>query len=438
MCSATTRPSTASPRNSSRSLEGTPSCSPHQLRCESAWCEERRVGERVPQPFGELRRAPVVHVHARADQPASSLAYDVVDGVAHRAQVLEVLVIDAEAHRPLAQLLLQRLHQLDQGQGVGVEVLGEGGPLGDGRRGRSPRCRRAGPGSARTRPGGPAAARSMWVSAGTRAPGLLGVGSWSDVTVPGPPRRVDPQPGGAGRRALSRRPTAAARLARPARPAARSWATRTALTMAAREDEPWLMTHTPSTPSSMAPPVFSGSNSAAMGSRWGRSTSAAAWVASSVPKTSSEGLEQEAQRPLQGLEGHVAGEPVGHHDVGRAGQQVPALDVAGEAHPGRTGRQQGVGLLDERGALGRLLADREQGHRRVGDAVAGGGVGRAHLGELDQHGRRCTRRWPRRRPGRPGPRPGGAAAWRCTGAGPPGADPCAGGPRPWWPRCCRR
>ena len=39
-----------------------------------------------------------------------------------------------------------------------------------------------------------------------------------------------------------------------------SLATRTALTMAVADDEPWLMMQTPSTPSSMAPPVLSGSS----------------------------------------------------------------------------------------------------------------------------------------------------------------------------------
>ena len=51
----------------------------------------------------------------------------VVDGVPHGAKLFEVLVIDAESDRALAQLLFEGFHQLDQGQGVGVEVLGERG-----------------------------------------------------------------------------------------------------------------------------------------------------------------------------------------------------------------------------------------------------------------------------------------------------------------------
>ena len=62
------------------------------------------------------------------------LGDDVVDGVADRLQVLEVLVVDAEADRALAELLLEGLDQLDQGERVGVEVVGERGALGDRRR----------------------------------------------------------------------------------------------------------------------------------------------------------------------------------------------------------------------------------------------------------------------------------------------------------------
>src|SRR5438270_92636 len=56
----------------------------------------------------------------------------VVDGVADRLQVLEVLVVDAESDGSFPQLLLQGFDQLDEGEGVGVEVLAERGPFGDG------------------------------------------------------------------------------------------------------------------------------------------------------------------------------------------------------------------------------------------------------------------------------------------------------------------
>ncbi len=58
----------------------------------------------------------------------------VVDGVADRLQVLEVLVLDAEPDRALAELLLERLDQLDQRERVGVEVVDERLALGDRRR----------------------------------------------------------------------------------------------------------------------------------------------------------------------------------------------------------------------------------------------------------------------------------------------------------------
>ena len=81
--------------------------------------------------------------------------------------------------------------------------------------------------------------------------------------------------------------------------------------------------------------------------------------------------------------------------------------------------QQGVGLLHQRAALGLLLADRQQGHPGLVDAVALAGEGRAHLGELHQHGRACTRRWPPSRAGRsargrPGSGIGVAMAGRMT------------------------
>ena len=76
------------------------------------------------------------------------------------------------------------------------------------------------------------------------------------------------------------------------RPAtARSWATVTALTMAVADDEPWLMTQTPSTPSSMAPPVFSGSRFGGQRERGAGSRTSAASLASSVgPKTLEQGV----------------------------------------------------------------------------------------------------------------------------------------------------
>ena len=49
----------------------------------------------------------------------------VVNGVPDGLQVGEVLVLDAEADGALAQLLLERLDELDQGQRIGVEIIDE-------------------------------------------------------------------------------------------------------------------------------------------------------------------------------------------------------------------------------------------------------------------------------------------------------------------------
>ena len=84
------------------------------------------------------------------------------------------------------------------------------------------------------------------------------------------------------------------------------------------------------------------------------------------PEDGQHGVEEEAQRSLQGLQRDVAGEAVGHDDVGRRGQQVPALEVADELEARtvrRLGGEQAVGLLHQRRALRWLLADGEQSHR---------------------------------------------------------------------------
>ena len=62
---------------------------------------------------------------------------------------------------------------------------------------------------------------------------------------------------------------------------------------------------------------------------------------------------------------------------------LPTKVGARVADPARLG-QELVGLLDQRVALGVLLADRQQRHPRVVDAEAVAGVDRAHLGELDE------------------------------------------------------
>src|SRR4051794_25060016 len=129
MWSVTTRPSTASPRNSSRSFDASPGDSATQdrwarARCSSSgsanWCASRS---------------------ARASDAACSLRSggthagdDVVDRVPHGLEVLEVLVLDAKADRSLTDFLLDRFHELDEGERVGFEVVGERLTFGDGAR----------------------------------------------------------------------------------------------------------------------------------------------------------------------------------------------------------------------------------------------------------------------------------------------------------------
>ena len=103
------------------------------------------------------------------------------------------------------------------------------------------------------------------------------------------------------------------------------------------------------------------------------------------PTVEVQSLGREPQhRPhaaLDGLEGHVAGEPVGDDDVGPAEGEVAALDVADEA---RQLREQVVGALAHLVALAHLLADRQQPDAGPVDAVVETGVLGAHPGELHQ------------------------------------------------------
>jgi hypothetical protein len=85
---------------------------------------------------------------------------------------------------------------------------------------------------------------------------------------------------------------------------------------------------------------------------------------------------------LHGLQGHVAGEPVGDHHVDVAPEQVAPLAVAFEPEP-RTPQRRGrrPGHL---GSLGSLLAVRQERHSWPSHAQHAAGVDLAHEGELDQ------------------------------------------------------
>src|SRR5689334_14060097 len=129
MWSVTTRPSTASPRNSRRSFDASPGDSAThdrwaRARCSSSesanWCASRS---------------------ARASVAACSLSSGgghlgdhVVDGITHRLEVLEVFVLDAKADRAFTDFLLDGLDELDEGERVGFEVVGERLTFGDGAR----------------------------------------------------------------------------------------------------------------------------------------------------------------------------------------------------------------------------------------------------------------------------------------------------------------
>src|SRR5437764_10588710 len=127
MWSVTTRPRTASPRNSRRSFDSVPGFSAHQDRWARARVKSASSPKRRPN---RSRRKSSAACSVRSTALAEAGDH-VIDGVANSLQVFEVLVVDAEADRAFAQLLLQGLHQLDQGERVGVEILGERGSLGD-------------------------------------------------------------------------------------------------------------------------------------------------------------------------------------------------------------------------------------------------------------------------------------------------------------------
>jgi hypothetical protein len=92
--------------------------------------QDVRAVDSDAETLGQL----IESVDGKGDGAASEPGEDVIDGVAHRLDVLEVFVLDAEAHAALGQLLLEGLGELDEREGVGVEVVGERVAFVDGRR----------------------------------------------------------------------------------------------------------------------------------------------------------------------------------------------------------------------------------------------------------------------------------------------------------------
>jgi hypothetical protein len=88
------------------------------------------VGERGRQ-VGFVRKRPAQPFMQSCEagdgeqEPLLQPRDDVVDGVPDGLQVGEVLVVDVKADGPLAQLLFERFNELDEGEGVGIEVVDE-------------------------------------------------------------------------------------------------------------------------------------------------------------------------------------------------------------------------------------------------------------------------------------------------------------------------
>src|SRR5947207_5165381 len=95
-----------------------------------------------------------------------------------------------------------------------------------------------------------------------------------------------------------------------------------------------------------------------------------------------EGVEDRADRPLEELQRDVAGEAVGHDDVGSAGEQVAPLAVSLEIEVARG--EQLVRLERELVALLGLFPDREEAHPGLCDSEDLLGEYDAHRRELEQ------------------------------------------------------
>ena len=87
---------------------------------------------------------------------------------------------------------------------------------------------------------------------------------------------------------------------------------------------------------------------------------------------------------LPAFEQHVADKAIAHHDVDRAGEDVPAFDVADEVEPGLLEHPES--LPRELRALAFLLADRHQADPRSGRAEDVLSIEVAHDRELTQVG----------------------------------------------------
>jgi hypothetical protein len=98
---------------------------------------------------------------------------------------------------------------------------------------------------------------------------------------------------------------------------------------------------------------------------------------------------REPHRPFQGLQRHVAGEPVGHDHVDGAGHQIAALDVPGEAERQRGALrfsgEQFVRAAGQHVSLDGFGADGQQADLRRRDPERDLRVSHAELPELNEH-----------------------------------------------------
>ena len=90
-----------------------------------------------------------------------------------------------------------------------------------------------------------------------------------------------------------------------------------------------------------------------------------------------------AERSLEGLQDHVAGESIGDHHVDVIGHQIAAFDVADEVDARRS-LEEREDLFAQQVSLARLLADREESDLGIVDAEPVCGVDGTHLRELHQ------------------------------------------------------
>ncbi len=81
--------------------------------------EKSRVDKLMPEPLFKSDGG------GRCSQASAQLRDDVVDGVSHGAEILEVFVVDTETRCPFGEFFLEALDEFDQREGVGVEIIGE-------------------------------------------------------------------------------------------------------------------------------------------------------------------------------------------------------------------------------------------------------------------------------------------------------------------------